>query len=134
MHESPSILVIDDDPETRAFLDLILAREGYAVRTAASGDEGLARLADSPADLAIIDVLMPGRGGLEIILEIRRLYPGTKLIAISGGFTKRTDDEPSLAETLGVDRTCSKPFTPEKFLQVVREVLPARPVLGPSLP
>ncbi|MHB8520142.1 MAG: response regulator [Limisphaerales bacterium] len=123
-----SILVIDDNEETRAFLKLVLNRHGYEVRTAAGGDEGLALFEDAPADVVIVDVLMPIKGGLETIVELRHDHPGVRLIAISGGFNKSTDQDPSLADALGVHRTCAKPCAPDDLLRAVREVLGETPV------
>lgn len=118
-----SVLVIDDNEETRAFLKLVLTRHGYEVRTAASGDEGLALFEAAPADVVLVDVLMPDKDGLETIVDLRHKHPQVRLIAISGGFKKSTDNDPALADALGVHRTCAKPFAPDDLVRAVREVL-----------
>ena len=61
------ILVIDDDPDTRAMLELTLKSAGYEVISAADGREGVARQCTSPADLVITDLYMPNQEGLETI-------------------------------------------------------------------
>ncbi|MBU6400559.1 MAG: response regulator [Verrucomicrobia bacterium] len=118
-----SILVIDDDPEARKVFETVLERGGHAVSAAGSGDEGLRLFHDTPVDLVIVDVLMPEKGGLETIVELQHGFPAVKLIAVSGGFQKRTDRDHVLAGTLGVHRTLAKPFTPEELLRVVQETL-----------
>ncbi|MBU6400633.1 MAG: response regulator [Verrucomicrobia bacterium] len=117
------VLVIDDEEDLRALLKEALTDAGYTVADAATGDEGIALYRASPADLVITDVLMPKKVGLETIMELKRDFPDAKVIAISGGFNRRTDSDSTLAKTLGVDRTLSKPFSPETLLRVVREVL-----------
>ncbi|MBU6401366.1 MAG: response regulator [Verrucomicrobia bacterium] len=117
------ILVIDDDPAVRTFFEEVLGRAGYAVESAESGDEGLERFQEAPADLVVVDVLLPGKGGLETILELQHRFPDLKVIAMSGGFQKRTDQDHALAETLGVHRTLAKPLTAEELLRAVQETL-----------
>jgi DNA-binding response OmpR family regulator len=119
------ILVIDDNEETRGFLKVFLGRAGFEVMAAATGDEGIALHHARPADVVVADLLMPEKGGLETILELRREFPKLKVIAISGGFRKCTDTDLSLARTLDVDRTLAKPFAPEELLTRIQEVLAA---------
>jgi DNA-binding response OmpR family regulator len=117
------ILIIDDNAQLREMLNLMLTQAGYEVVEAGTGEMGVKLYKEQPADLVIVDILMPDKGGLEIILELKRDFPNAKLIGISGGFQKKTDQNQSLAELLGVQRTLSKPFAPEELLKNVREVL-----------
>jgi DNA-binding response OmpR family regulator len=71
----------------------------------------------------VTDLLMPEKGGLETILELRREFPKLKVIAISGGFSRSTDADQALATTLGVDRTLAKPFAFEDLVARVKELL-----------
>ncbi|MHB8521284.1 MAG: response regulator [Limisphaerales bacterium] len=118
--------MIDDEAELRALLKEALVDAGHDVVDAASGDEGIALYRVTPADVVITDVLMPNKVGLETILELKRDFPNARVIAISGGFNRRTDNDTALAKTLGVDRTLAKPFSTETLLQVVRDVLDQR--------
>ncbi|MBU6398959.1 MAG: response regulator [Verrucomicrobia bacterium] len=117
------VLIIDDNAETRGFISLCLRRAGFEVLEAASGAEGIALYHETPADALVIDVLMPEKGGLETMMELRGEFPRLKVIAISGGFRKSTDADLSLARTLEVDRTLAKPFAPEDLIARIKEVL-----------
>ena len=121
------VLVIDDEEDLRALLLEALADAGYQVVAAADGDEGLALYRAAPTDVVITDVLMPKKVGLETIMELKHDFPNAKVIAMSGGFNRRTDNDLTLAKTLGVDRTLSKPFSVDKLLQALREVLAQPP-------
>ena len=117
------ILIIDDNAQLREMLNLMLSQAGYEVSEAGSGETGVRLFREQPSDLVIVDILMPEKGGLETIVELKRDYPDAKMIGISGGFQKKTDESHTLADLLGVQRTLSKPFASEELLKAVREVL-----------
>jgi DNA-binding response OmpR family regulator len=117
------ILIIDDNAQLREMLNLMLTQAGYEVVEAGSGAMGIKLYKEKPADVVIIDILMPEKGGLETIVEFKRDFPAAKLIGISGGFQKKTDQDSALADLLGVERTLAKPFAPEELLKNIREVL-----------
>ena len=79
------ILVIDDEPFVLEALKRVLASSAVTVVGAANADAGLTAIAESPVDLVIIDVILPGMDGVAAIKIIRRDYPGVRIIAISGG-------------------------------------------------
>jgi len=79
------ILVIDDEPFVLEALKRVLASSAVVVIGAANADAGLTAIAESPVDLVIIDVILPGMDGVAAIKMIRRDYPGVRIIAISGG-------------------------------------------------
>ncbi len=116
------VLIIDDEPEIRLLLQRVLEGAGYETALAADGREGIALMRQQPADLMITDLMMPGQEGLETIIEIRRLYPRTKIIAMSGGGHGGVLDFLPMATQLGAARTLAKPFTHEQLLTAVREV------------
>jgi DNA-binding NtrC family response regulator len=78
------ILVVDDEPAMRAGMARVLAAEGYQVLTAASGGEALGMMAAQPVHLAILDMKMPGMGGVELLQTIGRDHPGTRVIMVTG--------------------------------------------------
>ena len=78
------ILVIDDDPKILASVRRFLKGQGHSVRTAADGRQGLEELSRAAADVVITDVRMPGMDGFEVLREVRRSYPGTETIVITG--------------------------------------------------
>lgn len=117
------ILIIDDDSELLCTLRDILVSEGYLVEIASDGREGLKKQISKPYDLIITDIVMPEEDGLEVIMEVKSAYPGTKLIAISGGgyFTSR--DYLLMAKELGASLVLCKPFDSSSFLMGVRRVI-----------
>ena len=118
------ILIIDDNPQLREMLKLMLSHAGHEIEEAGDGEAGEAIYREKPADLVIMDILMPQKGGLETIVALKKEFPSVKVIGISGGFQKKTDENHSLAELLGVERTLSKPFSTEELLKMVNELLP----------
>ena len=79
------ILIIDDDILICQLLRRILEQLGHRVTDAQDGRKGLNAFQADPADLVITDLIMPGMEGIETIMEMKRRFPGTKIIAMSGG-------------------------------------------------
>ena len=115
------ILVIDDDPDTRAMLEQILKSAGYEVILAADGREGVLRHRTSPADLVITDLYMPIQDGMETIRELRLRFPRVAIIAMSGrpgtGTMLSVAQNPTDVGILG------KPFLPDELLAAVARAL-----------
>jgi DNA-binding response OmpR family regulator len=125
--QNKTILVIDDEELIRLQIRSALEMEGFTVYEAANGNEGLTRIALSVPDVVITDILMPDKEGIETILELRRLHPTVRIIAISGGGRTGNKDFLKTAKHLGADRTLAKPFGLADLLKLVREVLVDRP-------
>jgi len=121
--EQQSILVIDDDETIREILRAILEREGYRVLEAPDGGEGLKQFTETPTDLVITDLIMPGKEGIETIRDLRRKFPDVKIIAVSGGGRIGPDSYLKMAKGVGALRTLSKPFDRLALLKAVEEVL-----------
>ncbi|MGD0525112.1 MAG: response regulator [Polyangiaceae bacterium] len=79
--EPPTVLIVDDERANRALLEVMLAPEGYALRTAASGEEALALIEREPPDLILLDIMMPGMDGFEVAAAVRA-RPATKHVPI----------------------------------------------------
>lgn len=122
-NQNKTILVIDDEELIRLQIRNALEMEGFTVYEAANGNEGLTRIALSVPDVVITDILMPDKEGIETILELRRLHPTVRIIAISGGGRTGNKDFLKTAKHLGADRTLAKPFGLADLLKLVREVL-----------
>ena len=119
----PKILIIDDDNQFRKMLYQTLEKAGYTVSEATNGTKGIASFEQAPADLVITDILMPDKEGIETIMEIRRMAPDIKIIAVSGGGRIGSDSYLDLARKLGAIETFSKPIDRKKLVEVIGNVL-----------
>jgi DNA-binding response OmpR family regulator len=117
------LLLIDDDDNFRKMLRTTLEDRGYEVTEACDGKEGLARHGARPADLVITDLIMPGKEGLETIIELRKLKPGLKIIAMSGGGRMSAKDYLPIARQLGAARVFAKPFANDALVAAINELL-----------
>jgi CheY-like chemotaxis protein len=113
------ILVIDDQPDIREVLKTILEQAGHEVRLAAEGGEGLRLCAQSPAEIVITDLHMPGMNGLETVHALREQLPAVKIIAMSGADLYMADKNLESSVINGADRTLLKPFRVQDVLSVV---------------
>lgn len=117
------ILLIDDEKDLRQTLRLFLEHAGHAVVEAENGDEGIALHESEAPDLVITDLIMPGKEGIETILELRRHNATTPIIAISGGGRLELTDFLQAARKLGAAYTLKKPFRREQLLEAVDKAL-----------
>jgi CheY-like chemotaxis protein len=118
------ILVVDDDRKVRNAFRRVLESEGYEVAFAEDGVQGLQLYRDGGADLIITDLFMPGGGGVEMIMALKRDFPDVKIIAISGGGpTFSAESYLDVAESIGATRIFTKPIGRVELLTAVREQL-----------
>ncbi len=117
------ILIIDDDTQFRQMLRQTLERAEYEVVEAPDGNEGIKLFRDGPTDLAITDIIMPEKEGLETIIELKREFTDVKIIAISGGGRLETKGYLNSTKRLKVARTFEKPFDREELLEAIQELL-----------
>jgi len=117
------ILVIDDDPAMRGSMRRILERDGHDVREAGDGAEGLRLFRAEPADVVVTDVLMPGKEGMETIVELLEEAPDVRILVVSGGGTMLGESTLSDAQALGADASLAKPFTVDQLRSAVAVLL-----------
>ncbi len=117
------ILIIDDDKHIRIMLRQMLERQGYEVKDASDGNEGIKIYRNDPVDLVITDLIMPGKEGIETIMELREDYPDIKILAISGGGILGHKTYLMNAEKLGAMATMSKPIDQKVLLETVDKLL-----------
>jgi DNA-binding NtrC family response regulator len=110
-----TILVIDDEPNILTTVRRNLEVEGHTVMVAGSGQAGLAKLAESDVDLVLLDVMMPGESGLEVLPKIRLASPETIVVMMSGNATIETAVQATKA---GAHDFIEKPLGPKLALTV----------------
>jgi DNA-binding response OmpR family regulator len=120
MSAANSILIIDDEPNLRRSLALILQREGYSVTTAGNAQEAHQCLEAGPFDLVFLDLKMPDVSGLDLLPEIRELYPNMPVLILTAHATLDSAIE---AVRKGARDYLLKPIEPDLILARVREVL-----------
>jgi CheY-like chemotaxis protein len=118
-----SILIIDDEPQIRSMLRLMLERVGYEITEAPDGIEGIRRYRENPADLIITDLIMPNKDGIGMIIDLKKEFPKVKIIAMSGGGVNRPEGYLDGAKKLGATRTLTKPIDRDEMLKAVKETL-----------
>jgi CheY-like chemotaxis protein len=84
MHPTRTILIVDDQPDTREAIRLLLGSYGYAVDAVGTGSEALARAAQQPYDLVITDNSMPEMSGEELARAVKERHPGLRVLMFSG--------------------------------------------------
>lgn len=116
------ILIVDDEELVRGMIRTALQRAGHRIAEAANGAEGLDLLGQQHFDLAIIDLIMPEKEGIETIAQARRSGLDMKIIAASGGGAAKLDLLP-LAKKSGADHTIRKPFNLPELVALVERAL-----------
>ena len=113
------VLVVDDEPMVREVVTAYLERDGYRVQCATTGPEALDALRASPPDLVVLDVMLPGVDGLEILRRVRADADVPVIL-----LTARTEEtDRVLGLELGADDYVVKPFSPRELSARVRSVL-----------
>lgn len=120
------ILLIDDDDALRGVIAQNLAIAGHTVLEAADGRQGVEVFHTKPVDLVLTDLVMPGKEGVETIIELHRKKPELPIIAMSGGMP-RSSMYLDIAAKLGARRAIAKPFLPQDLLKAIDEVLAEKP-------
>lgn len=120
MAPAVKVLVVDDDPLVCKHLETVLTHEGYQVLAVDCGEDALAHIAAEQFDVALVDLKMPGIGGLEVLAELRRCSPDTVVIVLTGHATLETVFE---ALRQGAHDYLFKPCRAEELRASVREGL-----------
>jgi DNA-binding response OmpR family regulator len=115
----PPVLVVDDEPQIRTVLRGYLESDGFKVTEAGDGDAALAAMRAQPADLVLLDVMLPGIDWLEVLRRIRG-FSGAFVVLV----TARTEEVDKLVGLgVGADDYITKPFSPREVIARVKAVL-----------
>jgi len=126
MKDKPYILLVDDDPNIARLVQLYLEKEGFEVKTADRGDDALAQFRKLPPDLMLLDVMLPGMDGWQVLKAIRK----TSSIPIIMLTAKDETFDKVLGLELGADDYMTKPFDTKELVARVKAVL--RRTQGPE--
>lgn len=114
------ILIVEDDPGVRSFLDDVLSDEGYCVETAADGRVAMEMVDRALPDLLITDLLLPGLTGWSVLARVRRQAPNLPILVISGAMKDAPLDTDSLPMHTAF---LSKPVLLGQLLTAVEQLL-----------
>ena len=132
---SHRVLVVDDEPDITALVAYHLARAGYRVSTAATGGEALRAAREERPDVVILDLMLPGVTGLDVLAELRA-RPETRDVGVILLTAKRDEPDRIKGLSLGADDYLTKPFSPPELVlrvQALLRRLTAPAVAGGSL-
>ena len=137
MKDKMRILLVDDDPNITRLVSLYLEKEGFEVEVADRGDTALEKFRKNPPALILLDIMLPGMGGLDVCREVRR----TSQIPIIMLSAKDETFDKVLGLELGADDYIAKPFDPKEMVARIKAVarryqagdVPAKAVSFPGL-
>ena len=119
---SQRILVVDDEPDITALVAYHLAKAGYRVSTAANGPDALKAAREERPDIVILDVMLPGISGYDVLDELRRREE-TKEVGVILLTARREEPDRIRGLTLGADDYLTKPFSPHELALRVSALL-----------
>jgi two-component system alkaline phosphatase synthesis response regulator PhoP len=119
---SPRILVADDEPALLRLLEFVLGRRGYVIQGVTNGNAAIEVLKTESPDLVILDVMMPGLDGYEVLTFIRETphLEGLPVVMLTA---RAQLDDIQRGLTLGADAYLAKPFDPEELFSVVESLV-----------
>ncbi len=117
------VLIVDDEQEIRESLESILREEDYLVTTAATATEAMALLSDAVYDVVLLDVWLPDRDGLDVLVEVKQMESSPEVVIISG---HGTIEAAVKATKLGAYDFLEKPLSLERTLLVLKNATQAR--------
>jgi len=118
-----NVLLIEDDNDYRKLLKIALEKANYVVTEASNGEKGCQIFQKELHRLVITDIFMPEKEGIETILQIKKVAPETKIIAISGGGQTGAIDMLTYAGDLGADTIMTKPIDLKSLISKVDELI-----------
>jgi len=117
----PLVLVVDDDARLREFMRVSLEAEGYAVREAESAEQALAALEDQAPSLVLLDVVLPGVDGWQMLQQMQERHGSVPVIMFSG---KIDEQSAAHAAERGAQGFVGKPFDPQELIARAKQLVP----------
>jgi two-component system phosphate regulon response regulator PhoB len=124
------ILVVDDEPDITALVAYHLAKAGYRVSTASNGTEAIRAAADQRPDVIVLDLMLPGLSGLDVLQALRK-QPETREVGVILLTARREEADRIRGLSLGADDYLTKPFSPHELTLRVAAIL--RRLAAPSV-
>ncbi len=123
MIERSRVLVIDDDPGMLELMEAYFSQQGYRVFGVRNGEDALGTLDDTQPDLIILDLVLPGMGGLDVLRQLKQILPRVPVVMVSGH-----GQAPNIVESMrrGASDFLPKPFELEELDLALRNVLGVR--------
>jgi excisionase family DNA binding protein len=118
--DGPRILIVDDDQRVREFVRINLELEGYDVREASSAEEALAAVEDVVPQLVLLDVVMPGVDGWQLLQRLQERHGSIPVVMFSG----KLEDLSSHATERGAADFVGKPFDPRDLVERAKQLVP----------
>jgi two-component system, OmpR family, alkaline phosphatase synthesis response regulator PhoP len=125
------ILVVDDEKDLLELIEYNLGKEGYKVLTAENGIDALKAARKEPPSLIVLDIMLPGMQGLEVLRELKK-RPDSQNIPVILLTAKSEELDKVLGLELGADDYVTKPFSPRELVARVKAVLRRLAVKGPA--
>ena len=117
-----TVLLIEDEPNIIEAISFILTRDGWAVATHSNGHDAVGVVQDKKPDIVILDVMLPGKTGYEILRELRENRDTSALPVLMLTAKGQVKDR-EMAERVGASRFMTKPFSNAEVLEAVRELV-----------
>lgn len=117
------ILIVDDEQIVRELLRTVLEHDGHTVDEVADGQEAVEANATCVYDIAIVDLIMPRKNGLDTVLELRAERPELRFVVMTGALPALLDKNRNMDEMLGSVVKLTKPMRPADLLRAVKEAL-----------
>lgn len=114
-----TVVVIDDEWSIREVTTLMLEKAGYKALSAGSAEEGLSVLSTNSVAAALIDVVLPGKNGLELALEVNQRWPSVPIVLMSGRVSTEADSIRNFSGHFGIRGSIAKPFTQEQLVDAL---------------
>jgi CheY-like chemotaxis protein len=113
------VLIVDDDYEMCSLMRSWLIKAGHDITEAHDGEEAIEAQKRDPAEIVVLDLIMPVKEGIETMSILRRDYPNLGIIAVTGGGLVSPEEHLKWAEKFGANRFMRKPFESSELLQHV---------------